>query len=360
MPVTTSSQSRIDRIYSGLKARIDTMNRGERFLSVREVMNEYGVSQVTVDRAMVRLTREGLLVRTPKVGTFVADTARESRIQLHRIAVAVPNYPSSVYDAYIHALTQRVDRIGQLVHVLRYDPLDRLPLSPPRSEIDALVIIPTGQRLTPSDLHRISEFKLPTVMISRVLRDVTFDCVEPDNEIGGELAAQHLIELGHKRLAILLWEPAGVSTDSRIKGFLRVATRENLPEVEVIDCRTQPCENAAINAYKTLRAYLADRPRSFTGLFAISDATALGTLKALHDAKIAIPEQVSVVGFDDVPEAQLYHPALTTIRGDYDRVAETAIDIIERRLSGDSEDVIQTFIPPTLIRRESTGPAPTA
>jgi DNA-binding LacI/PurR family transcriptional regulator len=71
--------------------------------------------------------------------------------------------------------------------------------------------------------------------------------------------------------------------------------------------------------------------------------------------KISIPGQVSVVGFGDDPEAKLFHPSLTTVRGEYREVAREAVEIIERRLSGDCEEVIQKMIPMTLIQAESTG-----
>jgi LacI family transcriptional regulator len=349
------TKTKIDQLYDGLKSRINNMSKGERFLSVREAMNEYRVSQVTVDKAMMKLSDEGLLIRMPKVGTFVSDPdLKKNEIRKHRFGIAVPNYPSSIYETYISHISHHIQQKGEVTEIIRYDWQDRVVTSLPKRQVDGLVIIPTGLCLTPEDLYRISQFNIPTVLIGRVLRGVTFDCVEPDNEIGGELVAEHLIKLGHSKLAMLLAEPAGVSTESRIKGFHRIAENAGIKEITVIDCQTKPGENAALKAYEVLQKIIDKNGCFFTGLFVMSDGSALGALKALHDAGILIPKEVSVVGFDDIPESQLYYPALTTVRGDYDQVSQTAVDIIERRLAGDKTEAIQLQIPPQLVVREST------
>jgi DNA-binding LacI/PurR family transcriptional regulator len=322
-------------------------------------MKEFEVSQFTVDRALDLLLKENLIVKHPKGRTYVGETTGESRAtRKHSIVIAVPNYPSSIYETYITYLNNQVQRIGDLADVIRYDWRDRVIQKLPKQEIDALILIPTSVRLAPADLYGLSKFQIPVVLISRLIRDFTLDCVEPDNEMGAALAAEHLIRLGHQKLAILQAEPAGVSSDFRIAGFVRKAESLGIDKVEIIDSKTQPGENSAVKAYDCLKSRIQNADCSFTGLFVLSDGTALGAIKALHDCRIAIPGQVSIVGFDDAPEAALYHPALTTIRGDYEEVARTAVEIIERRLGGDRDGTIQRMIPPTLVKRESTGPAP--
>jgi len=354
MQIETSTK--IERVYSELKDRISGLPSGTRFPSIREVMREFSVSQITVDKAMRLLSREGLIVKKPKQGIFTASaSSKGSYAKKHTLAVAVPSYPSSVFEQYLEELTSQVKRIGEVVEVIRYDWRSRIVQTLPKKDIDALILVPTSGRLTPADFYGLSQYKVPVVMISRMIRDVAIDCVEPDNVMGGELAAEHLISLGHQKLAILLAEPAGVSSDSRIDGFTRRTAREGIEDVFLIDCETRPGENSAIKAYESLKAKINEKGLMFTGLFVLSDSTALGALRALHDLKISIPGQVSVVGFGDDPEAKLFHPSLTTVRGEYREVAREAVEIIERRLSGDCEEVIQKMIPMTLIQRESTG-----
>jgi DNA-binding LacI/PurR family transcriptional regulator len=74
----------------------------------------------------------------------------------------------------------------------------------------------------------------------------------------------------------------------------------------------------------------------------------------LHDVGVALPGQMSLVGFDDIPMARCYHPSLTTIRQHYDKMAAAAVDILERRLGGDEMPRTQQMIAPSLVVREST------
>ncbi len=252
-------------------------------------------------------------------------------------------------------MTLQVQRIGEVVEIIRYDWRERIVQSLPRKGIDALILIPTSCRLTPADFFGLSQMRVPVVMISRMIRDVAIDCVEPDNVMGGELAAEHLISLGHRNLAILQPEPGCASSESRIDGFTQKAKQSGIESVSLFDTQTRPGEHSALKAYTFLKARIQSEGLNFTGLFVSSDSAALGALRALHDLNISIPGKVSVVGFGDTQEAKLYHPSLTTVRGEYREVARQAVTIVERRLSGDEEDVIQKFIPMTLIPRESTG-----
>jgi LacI family transcriptional regulator len=317
-------------------------------------MREFNVSQITVDRAMEMLSREGLIVKHPKKGTFVGG---EEQVRRHTLAIAAPNFVSVVYESYLIQLSLAAERIGEVAEVIRYDWRNRiLQELPSNKDIDGLILVPTSHRLTPEDFYGLSKFEVPVVLISRVLRDIAMDAVEPDNEMGGEMAAEHLIGLGHRKLAILLGQPVGVSTDSRVAGFCRKAKSMGVGEVEIISCETRPGEHANLVTYEKFKAKLAKDGLHFTGLFVDSDGSALGALKALHDLKISIPGQVSVVGYDDLPDSRVYYPSLTTIHEDHAEVARVAVEIIEKRLEGDREGTIQRTIPPTLVVRESTGP----
>lgn len=351
--MTLEIETKIEKVYGELKSRIPVMREGMRFPSVREVMREFSVSQITVDRAMEMLAREGLIVKRPKQGTFVAAGA-DTKVQRHTLAVAIPNYASSVYEDYLEQLMRHVDRIGEVAEVIRYDWRERILQTLPTERVDGLILVPTAYRLAPGDIASLSRFQIPIVLISRLMRDFTIDCVEPDNERGGELAAEHLIGLGHRKLAVLLAEPEGVTSDSRIVGFVRKAKAMGVEGVEIINAGTRPGEHAASKGHEFLKARIRNGGLTFSGLFILSDSTALGGLKALHDCGVAVPRTVSVVGFGDIPEARLYHPSLTTIHEDHDAVARVAVEIIERRLAGDREGTVQRTIPPTLIVREST------
>ena len=94
-----------------------------------------------------------------------------------------------------------------------------------------------------------------------------------------------------------------------------------------------------------------------TAVFAANDQMALGLIRALHEAGRGVPEHVSVVGFDDLPEAEFFVPALTTVRQDFSEVGRRVIDVVSRVLEGEEQPAVD-LVPTVLKVRGSTGPAP--
>lgn len=355
MAIETSTK--FEKVYHSLKKQIAVLPPGMRIPSVRDVMRQYGVSQITVDRAMSMLAKDNLIVTRVGKGTYVSDTSSaKSSSATHKIAIAVHDWPCSLSDLFLSELSEKINQIGELTRVIRYNWADRIIRTLPREKIDALIIIPPGAKLEPSDIYRVYNFSIPVVLVDRVLHNLTVDCVGTDNEYGGAMVANHLIKSGHRKLAVLIAEPHVTTAESRVAGFCKQAKLSGIDHVEIIDCQTISGQNSTSQAYNVLKSKIETGGFNSTGLFVTSDPTALGALKALHDSGISIPKEVGVVGFDDIPESKFYHPSLTTIHQDVPAIAEAAIEIIEKRLSGRKAESYQRAIPPRLVIRESTGP----
>jgi len=108
-------------------------------------------------------------------------------------------------------------------------------------------------------------------------------------------------------------------------------------------------------AYAALLSALKSGPPGFTGIYAISDATAIGALRACHDAKVKVPEDLSVIAMDNIQEGEFCVPSLTTFKHDMQAWANSIVEIFKRRLEGEKGAPIQKAHVPILIPRESTG-----
>jgi DNA-binding LacI/PurR family transcriptional regulator len=268
----------------------------------------------------------------------------------------LPDYPSPVCDSFLPALQTHIGRIGELTKVIRFDWRDRVLRTLPREQIDGLILFPATGKYEPVDLQRIKDFKIPVVVMSRMFNDFSVDCVSTDDDFGGALAADHLLSLGHRKLAVLISEPHVPTVDAKVDGFCKRAHLAGVDDVEVIDCRTQSGESSAQKAYEALKSTIETAGLTFTAIFVVSDASALGAIKACHVLGMEIPRQLSLIGSDGIQEGSLYHPALTTIFIDRDLEVYAAVDILSRRLAGNQEEAIQQLIRPRLIVRESTVP----
>lgn len=344
-----------DTIYRELKSRIQTMAAGARLPSVRVTMRQFGVSQVTVDRAMRRLAKEGIIEKRVGMGTFVAGGAhRKNRIGLKHIAIAVPDVSSPVLDNYLELLRMRIEQNGDLAKVIRYDYRDRVPRTLPRESLDGLLFYPTASYMEGEEIVRLKKFGVPVVILDGTYPNLAVDSVSANDTYGGSLAADHLLKLGHRRLGILVGEPRTGTVDRRMEGFCLQARLMGVEEPQIYDAGTRTGEWSIQKAYEEMKQRIAAGALNVTGLFVVSDVTALGCLKACHETNIQVPEQISVIGFDGLEEGSFYHPSLTTIQVDRDKEARAALEILQRRWSGDSTPSIQKEICPKLITRDST------
>ncbi|MGJ4846278.1 LacI family DNA-binding transcriptional regulator [Leifsonia sp. Le1] len=171
------------------------------------------------------------------------------------------------------------------------------------------------------------------------------------DEVGGAaLATRHLLDLGHDTV----WQVAGPSgwlgSDARMRGWSDTLAASGRVTNPVIS-----------GDWSTRSGYAAGcdivRNPDITAVFVANDQMALGVVKALSEYGVRVPEDVSVVGFDDVPEARYYRPALTTVRLDFEEVGRLAVDRILHLMRGGHADALPRVLPELVVRRSTAPPS---
>jgi DNA-binding LacI/PurR family transcriptional regulator len=350
---------RSDALYGRLLIRVRDMTAGDRLPSVRQLMDEYRVSQATIDRAVGRLKEEGFVEAQLGRGLFAMGKRRLGTIGL------LMSDDSSHFNFLAMRQARRVlTEAGYDVRLGTYHSGDSIADTVAELSCDGMIVLPTGHPRLLQELHELRPSATPTVLMDLMPEHLDLNAVATDNTEGGAQAARHLIGLGHRRLAIILAEPDLDSQRARIAGFTHQAGLTSGVSIEVIGCLEMmkrdlghiPGGSYAIAHYGVGRILRERGSLGATAAFADSDMGALGAMKALHEAGVAMPRTVSVIGFDDLPEARYFHPALTTIRQDLTSWFQVALRIIETRLSGQAGPVQRIRITPELVVRESTGP----
>ncbi|MGO2751086.1 MAG: LacI family DNA-binding transcriptional regulator [Pseudoclavibacter sp.] len=170
----------------------------------------------------------------------------------------------------------------------------------------------------------------------------------PDSGVFAALA--HLVDLGHTRIAHLAGPADWISARQRVEAYEYSLAHFGLPALPIVSG-----DWSSRSGYRAADGLLSLEP---TAVFAANDRMALGVMKWMHEQGMRIPDDVSVLGFDDLAEAEFFHPSLTTVRQDFDAMgraaAETLIAMIER--PGAVPDVV--YPKQEFISRESTGPSP--
>jgi len=199
-------------------------------------------------------------------------------------------------------------------------------------------------------------FSLPTVAVAghRQVKGVTN--VVLDHLKAATLALNHLASLGHERIAFMKGNPLSSDSKDRWKAICEVAQKIGLkvdPQLTVQIDIDDPTPQLGYPFAKQLLA----RNKPFTALFAYNDISAIGAIRALQESGLRVPQDVSVMGFDDIPSAAFNTPALTTVRQPLARMGQVAAQTLLERIAGKDDYPSEIAIEPELVVRESTAEA---
>jgi DNA-binding LacI/PurR family transcriptional regulator len=223
------------------------------------------------------------------------------------------------------------------------DALDNLS----RQAVEGIVMV-----VASSDAPKVARAQHPGVPVVVVEGDMSASRLSAgvDQELGARLVARHLLRLGHTRMAHVAGPPDWTETKARQKGW-----QDTLAEAGVVPVRVEQGDWSAGSGYRAGLA-LADAG-GITAVFVANDQMTVGVLLAFHERGVRVPDDVSVVGFDDIPESAFLIPPLTTVRQDFGAVGRLAIDVLHAALQGTPEGEF-TLIQPVLVPRASSGPPP--
>jgi DNA-binding LacI/PurR family transcriptional regulator len=198
---------------------------------------------------------------------------------------------------------------------------------------------------------------LPTVAVAghQTVKGVTN--VVLDHVQAATLALNHLASLGHQRIAFMKGNPLSSDSEDRWKAICEVAQKIGMridPELTVQIDINDPTPQLGYPFAKQLLA----RKKPFTALFAYNDISAIGAIRALQEQGLRVPQDVSVMGFDDIPGAAFNTPTLTTVRQPLARMGQVAAQTLLERIAGRDDYPPEIAIEPELVVRESTAKAP--
>jgi myo-inositol 2-dehydrogenase/D-chiro-inositol 1-dehydrogenase len=329
-------------------------------VTIYDVAARAGVSASTVSHVINRTRNVAGLTRQ-KVERAIAALAyqpndaarmlREGKAKL--IGVVMPDISNAYFADLIHRLEMLAYELGARVLTCNSDYdcarersyIDDLV----RRRVDGIIVAPVApDRAFEADMRRTG---LPVVLIDRVWDKGKLPSVSIDNAAGAALAAEHLFALGHRRIGCIT-SASGVveSADQRTRGFI---DKLRALGVKVERDAIQRADFRIAGGMEAAQRLLAARP-DLTAIFCANDQMAMGALRAAKAAQRKVPDDLSVVGFDDSPEARLCDPPLTTIAQPVEALAERAMAL----LRGKDEAKTMIRLPARLAQRQSTGPAP--
>jgi LacI family transcriptional regulator, galactose operon repressor len=203
---------------------------------------------------------------------------------------------------------------------------------------------------------------VPAVSISGHQRVRGVTNIAVDNRKATFAALEHLVQLGHKQIAFFKGHPGSADTEYRWKGIVRAAASLGIEIRRELTVQLQrgaahPGPSVPEEGYVYAQQLLATG-QPFTALFAFNDISAIGAMRAFRDAGLRVPDDISVVGFDDIQAASYLMPRLTTVRQPLRQMGELAAkQLLQRIANGNGRAPQAISLEPELVVRESTGPA---
>ncbi len=226
--------------------------------------------------------------------------------------------------------------------------------------IEGLVVVANWVFLDINLLADLEKSSIPTAMIGCELQTDSISSLIVDNEMGGRFALEHLHSLGHRKIAIIRGPKALTDSSPRWRGIRKFAKEcgLELDQNLIVDLPESRDPLSSFDSGYKLTEDLIRQKRSFTAMLAFDDMSAFGAIRALNRAGIRVPDQCSVIGFDDVSTSAIYSPSLTTVRQPMEAMGASAVGIVVDGINAvlEKRELSATHrkVAPELVVREST------
>ena len=327
-------------------------------VTIRDVARDAGVSQATAARALGGYGYASPAVRgrvresASRLGYTPNGVARAlvSRAT-HTVGLVVGDIENPFFAAAARCLSDVLEAAGYTVLLANADErADREALAVEalrRRRVDGLAVVPApGTRL--ADVARDGA---PLVQLDRYVRGLAADAVLVENAAGAAGAVAHLIGLGHRRIGIVSDTPRISSSSERLHGYRRALAAAGIPADERLVAIAGPTQADGHRAARDLLAG-SDRP---TALFTANNFMTVGALLAARELGLRIPDQLALVGFDDLDWTALVDPPLTAVSQPVGELGRVAGERLLARIRGDSRPARRLRLPTTLVVRGSCG-----
>ncbi len=340
------------------------MNKRRRTVPAKmsDIARLAGVSVSTVSRALAGSPlvtahkREEIHRLARERGYVVNSTARNLRLQrTQTLGVVIPLAHETSQPLSDPFLMEMLGHLADAITERGYGmflqkivpPMDDWLINLIGSQrADGIIVI--GQSTEHAVLEAVAPIYRPLVVWGGHLPTQSYCTVGTDNVGGAMAVVEYLIRLGRKRI-VFVGDPAMPEIGLRYEGY-RLA-HERAPHLHPL-AHLVPTHLTADTAYEAMRAFISSGS-AFDAVFGATDVIAMSALRALTASGLAVPRDVSVVGFDDIALAAHANPPLTTVRQDLQRGARTLVDLLFRRMAG--EDTPSATMSAELVVRESSG-----
>ena len=357
-----SSKPLYRQLESIIKEQIESGERGpgENILSEKELCNLYDISQITARKAIFELVNNGALYRVPGKGTFVSEAKpgvkSSVRLRTENIAfvISLEHHPVFSNSFYSFVFKGAEDEIRSHGYNLFYQTLDEKIISDISSfklieekKVDGLLLV--GE-MSHDFVMQMQSIGIPLVLVDHDIRGVELDSVTSDNFNGAFEAVSYLIDLGHRDIGFITENLDHGTFNYRFLGYKEALKKHNIEyDKSLVEAGIPYSGQGILNK-------LLNQDKAPTAIFNCNDLMAIKAITAARDKGLSIPQDISIVGFDDIEVSSQIHPALTTVRVPREEMGALAVKKLIGRINDKSKKPRKTKLPTELVVRKSCKP----
>jgi LacI family transcriptional regulator len=332
-----------------------------RRVTLLDIAHDAGVSRATVSLVLRESplvadeTRERVRASMRKLGYVYNRAAASLRTrQTKTIGLIITDINNPYFAEIVVGIESRLDTAGYVVLLGNTAEMvskqERMLATMQEFRVGGILLCPAPGETNP-DLFRRAY--VPIVLFARYIPGITLDYVGIDNVYGAEKAVEHLLALGHRRIAFVGGSPEVTSRRERLAGYEQTLSKNGIAPDPACIVSSEATRDSGYNAMLPLLD-LADPP---TAALCFNDVVAFGAILALVARGRTPGHDFPVIGYDDIPEAALFHPKLTTVAVHPRRIGDMVAELLLERMSQPDTPPQQLILSPQLIIRESCGGA---
>jgi len=318
--------------------------------------NKPGVSEQTREHILNIAQAHGYKPRTIKTGREVQKSNAIIRFVAFKNTDIITEHYDSLpfFNELIHHITEQVKQHGNTLVISSIDVQDlQHELQTLEKEQPSAGILLLGINLTPPMIEAIQSIHANVVILDTAFEHVDANFVSINNSLGGYQAGKHLVKLGHSRIGYVKSSTRIPNFIKREEGFRAALAEHHLTIDEALTFDLQPMLVMPQEHLQQSISLLHERP---TAIFCENDYMAISTIKSLQNIGLRVPEDISVMGFDNIFEAKVISPELTTVHVKKDMLAKTAVNRIMDNLDSVEKNAAHIYVNTEIVERRSCMP----
>ncbi|HID39531.1 MAG TPA: GntR family transcriptional regulator [Calditrichaeota bacterium] len=333
---------------------------GDNVGSHQELANKYNVSLITIKRALTELKSRGLLYSRVGKGTYVSAQRSDVNFSQNKIiGLVLKNLNNPFFSKILESIDKKASESN--INLLLSSTADNIAQEDKMIEhfldlgVSGIIVASTSHLYHPSAaIKRMHTNNFPYVVIS-YLQDKEYNHIGSDHEKGGYLATEHLVKLGYKKIAYLCSELGNILGNLRLKGYQRALEDYGIGFDENLIYRlSRQGEWSYLDYGYELGQSMVASSNLPEAVFAYNDLIAIGFEKAVMKAGLQVPDDIAIVGFDNIKRGTVAAVPITTISQPTDEIGKRAVEFIIAKIQ-DLPVINRIILEPALVIRDSCG-----